>query len=213
MAITDYIEWALAKALYSSRGHDAGIFTRTPPFKDIPENLTITSPDNGPSGSKLKPEFTQVGPDRFPTLTWIPPSDIQIAEYILICEDVDAPLPQPIVHGLFWGIPGTVTKVTDEDIQLKNLAEGKQGGIKAGWVIGRNRKGTHYFGAKPLLEHGTHRYFFEVVALEDKIERDELEKDLEENMTKEELVKRIDGKVVGWGNWVGEFERRWGEKH
>lgn len=113
-------------------------------------------------------------------------------------EDPDAPLPSPIVHGIYYGISGESKEFGGEGVV-------PSGGLKAGkgFKVGRNRKGTVYIGPRPVLGHGVHRYMFDVVGL-----REELV-GLNECPTKEELVKAVEGKVVGWGRWMGTFERKW----
>ena len=149
----------------------------------------------------MQEEYTQLGRERFPQLKWTPgPLGAQIKEYLIICEDPDAPLPTPITHGLYWAIPGEATEFGGDAIK-------KDGDVKgiAGYKVGKNRKGTVYLGPRPVLGHGEHRYMFDVVGLNEKLDASKLS----EIATKEELSKAIEGKVVGWGRWMGTFERKW----
>lgn len=68
---------------------------------------------------------------------------------------------------------------------------------------GRNRPKTVWAGPKPIRGHGLHRYFFQVVGVRDVQWGNGATE--AEPLTKEELVKLVQGKVVGW---VGTFERR-----
>lgn len=177
MAILDYLEWALATLFYNKRGHDDQLFTKGPASacKDIPENITITSPDNGPSGSTLKRDCIQLGADSVPELTWDKPT-FDVKEYLVVVQDVDAPLPFISNHGIIWGVPGQTTHIKASDIELMDKIAGISKGIRSGWNIGKNVRGTHYVGAKPLLEHGPHRYFYQVVALKEPINPEGLSK-------------------------------------
>ncbi len=59
-------------------------------------------------------------------------------------------------------------------------------------------------GARPVLGHGPHRYHYQVVALDTSLDSSLLSKET----TKEEVIEMIDGKVLGWGQWVGIYERK-----
>ena len=61
--------------------------------------------------------------------------------------------------------------------------------------VGTYRRWTLFIGPRPLFGHGVHRYLWEVVALDQEL--DELLRP-----TREELAKAIEGKVLGWGDWV-----------
>jgi phosphatidylethanolamine-binding protein (PEBP) family uncharacterized protein len=202
MGIPPFIEGCLGTLFASAKGRDAKLFVKEPAFSKFPEpTFSVESPDCGPSGSTMQEEYTQLGRERFPQLKWTPgPLGAQIKEYLIICEDPDAPLPTPITHGLYWAIPGEATEFGGDAIK-------KDGDVKgiAGYKVGKNRKGTVYLGPRPVLGHGEHRYMFDVVGLNEKLDASKLS----EIATKEELSKAIEGKVVGWGRWMGTFERKW----
>lgn len=234
MAILRYIEWGLAQLLYRARGHDANLLTRSDLFKAIPQNIHVTSPELGPSGSHLTLEqHSKLGANKFPRLQWslapdtagISPSDIQ--EYMLVCEDADSPLPTPGLHGLYYSIPPSKTSVGPEDFEIDTDTDGKGDNdaaatpttasttantstsepkwLKGGFRLGRNHRGSVYIGPRPPVGHGPHRYFFQVVALKEKVKTAEMSP----VATKEELMQQINGKIIGWGVWVGIFEHKW----
>ena len=194
MGLPPFIEGTLGTLLSSQKGRDAKLFTSTPPFSSIPATIPITSPDCGVSGSAMGAEYSQLGSERFPLLKW--PANPEVKEWLIIVEDPDAPLPSPIVHGLYVGLEGSVTEFGGESVKPNGEMKGK------GWRVGRNRKGTVYIGPRPVLGHGVHRYMFDVVGLKEKLE-------LSEYPTKEECGKAVEGKIVGWGRWMGTFERKW----
>lgn len=212
----DHIIYGLAKLLYNQRGRDAKLFTKGPAFADFPEpTIDVTSPDCGPSNSTLKVEYTQYGAERFPELEWTPPlatgagssSNSQVKEYLLVNEDPDAPIPNPPLHCLFFNIPATTTRITHEDAMLDREKCGPKGDrfvLKGGFRASKNIRGKHYGGPKPPVGHGPHRYFFEVIALKEPLDG------LAEMPTRKEIADAIVGKVVGWGVWVGVFEKVWG---
>lgn len=214
MAILDYVEYAIARTFSNAKGRDAGLFQRTNAFASLPKpNMTLESPDCGPSNSNFDPAYTQMGEDKFPEFAWSGPEGVpqdSIKEYILICEDVDAPLPKPIMHGLFCAIPPSVKGIKHADTEVAEPASRTTnlGTLKNGWRFVGNIRGKHYAGPKPLLEHGPHRYFYTIVALNQPIGLEALGK--KGKVTREAVAEDIVGKVVGWAEWVGSFERKWG---
>lgn len=211
----DYIEQALAWLLSSRRGHDAGLFHKTRAFANVPEpTIPLECPDIGPTGSTILPEYGFFGKGLFPTLRWPDQTSLKekIKEYLLVVEDPDAPLSQPVVHGLYYSIPATRTSVRNEDFekqQQQQQQQGKEGGetytLKGGFKYGQNRRGTVYIPPRGLLGHGPHRYFYQLVALKEPVDVSRLR---DPAATKEEIVELIDGKVVAWGLWIGVWERK-----
>ncbi|KAE8453195.1 hypothetical protein EG329_011262 [Mollisiaceae sp. DMI_Dod_QoI] len=203
----EYVERTVSWLTKNVRGHDAKLFPKSPAFKSYPEpTLTVTSPDCGPSNSKFDIDHTQDGKDLIPSLTWTLPASIpasSVKEYLILVEDADGPLGFPIMHAGYYHIPPTKTSLTPEDI-LK--AEGEKGNVlKGGFKYAKNLRGTVYSGPKPLKGHGEHRYFYEVIALSETIGIEG--KGLSVPAKKDELVKGCEGKVLGWGEWVGVAER------
>ena len=211
MGVLRYIEYYLARLLFHVKGHDKKLFTNSPLFNDIPKNIKVESPDVGPSGSHLTVDHTQFGESKFPELKWslMPDaaiSETNIQEYMLICEDPDAPLPIVPNHGMYYAIPATKTRIGPEDIEVdsdRDAGEGKW--LRGGFRLGKNFRGTLYSGPRPPVGHGEHRYFFQVVALKERVDIAAM-KPL---ATRDELVENMRGKISGWGVWVGVFEHKW----
>lgn len=204
MGIFDYVEYGLARLLINQKGRDGGLFMKTSAFANMPEpTFTIDSPDCGPSNSHMNKEYTGLGQNRFPELTWQKPS-ADVAEYVLISEDPDAPLPTPVTHGLFYAIPGDKTAITHDDLSMDKVV-GAEKHLKGGFRLGKNIRGTVYGGPKPPLGHGVHRYFFTLVALKEPLDKSKLSA----VATKKEIAEAIEGKIVGWGQWISLFEQKW----
>ncbi|MCJ1387022.1 hypothetical protein MMC17_010151 [Xylographa soralifera] len=204
MAILDYVEAGLSWLLASQKGRHPKLFTKAPAFVDFPEpTFVIDSPDCGPSGSYMKPEYTQVGEDRFPELTWSAPP-VEVKEYIIVIEDPDAPLPSPATHALFYSIPSETNRIIASDIRPV-LGGEKEKRLQGGFKYGKNVRGTIYGGPRPLLNHGPHDYYYQVVALKEPMDATKMGA----SPTKSELAAGIAGKVAGWGAWIGIFERKW----
>lgn len=201
-SILEYIEAFLGYLFSSFRGRDAGLFTKSPAFADQPNpNLEVHSPECGASSSSLLIHHTPLGENRFPELTWSVPSTLAdpIKEYLLVVEDPDAPLPAPIVHGIYYSLPAIKRQVGPADFKKVSGSNLLQGGFRHG----KNRKGIVWSGPRPVLNHGPHRYFFSVVALKEVLDLGALS----ETATPEELKEELVGKVAGWGEWIGVYER------
>jgi phosphatidylethanolamine-binding protein (PEBP) family uncharacterized protein len=205
--ILDYLQCALGKLLYRVRGHDSKQIIRSAAFKDLPEpNMTLEAPECGPTGSVLLDFHTCLAEDskgRFPELRWTPPPQGDVKEYVLICEDIDLPIPRLVIHhGLFYGIPPTTTTATHADIKQKKDAGERL--TRSNWKYVPNLTGNSYIGPAPPRGHGLHRYIFTIIALNEPLQFDQGEQ-VNKQMIKEAMV----GKVIGWGQWVGLWERPW----
>ena len=99
--MTAYIEATLSRLFKNSRGRDAKSICSFPALADFKEpTITITSPDCGASPAILSKEY--IAPNnKLPGLEWEAPHAIagQVKEWIIIVEDVDAPVLSPVNHG------------------------------------------------------------------------------------------------------------------
>jgi Raf kinase inhibitor-like YbhB/YbcL family protein len=96
--------------------------------------------------------------NRSPPLVWTPIRDA--AAYAIIVEDPDAPRGLPFVHWLIWNIPGEATSLPE------GLPPHPSLGLIGGAVQGKNDNATiGYFGPRPPVGHGVHRYHFQIFAL------------------------------------------------
>ncbi|CEJ57868.1 hypothetical protein PMG11_06546 [Penicillium brasilianum] len=207
--ILDSLQFALGRLLYPIRGHDSRQIIHDQAFKDVPKpNMSLEAPECGPSGSKLLPQHTCLAEDRIgclPNLLWTAPEcNESVQEYLLICEDIDLPIPCLVIHhGLFWAIPPSANTATPADVkEVDRSAKSRQ--TAAGWRFIPNPLGTAYGGAGAPYGHGSHRYVYTIVALNARLEFRHPEK-----VTKNDIKRAMVGKVVGWGQWIGTFERTW----
>lgn len=197
----NYIEYGFSRLFSKAKGRDARLFTKGPAFSQCPgPTISVECPEVGPSGSQLHVDHSAEGAGHFPSLQW-PAASPETKEFLLISEDPDAPLPGPIVHGIYYGIPSTATGVTGTDFEQAT----KPFSLKGGFLYGKIRRGNVYIPPKPLLGHGPHRYFFTLVALSEPIDASKFS----ESPTIEEVARAIEGNVLGWGQWVGVYERKW----
>ncbi|KAJ6115938.1 hypothetical protein N7523_006355 [Penicillium sp. IBT 18751x] len=197
----NYIEYGLSRIFASAKGRDARLFTKGPAFALHPTaTIALSCPDVGMSGSQLPKELSAEGAGHFPTLQW-PKASAETKQYLLISEDPDAPLPSPIIHGIYYGIPSSMIGVSHVDFEKAEEPYTLKGGFK----YGKNRRGSVYIPPRPLLGHGPHRYFFTLIALNEAVDASKLS----EMPTAEEMATAINGKVLGWGEWYGVYEREW----
>jgi Raf kinase inhibitor-like YbhB/YbcL family protein len=106
---------------------------------------------------------------------------------LVICEDPDAPLLQPFVHWVVYGLPAAI--------------EGIDAQTQHDYLLGENSKSERGFApAAPPPGHGVHHYHFQVFALDTPI-------DLSAGRERDELVEIAKGHVLAWGEIVGTYER------
>ncbi|MCQ2993431.1 YbhB/YbcL family Raf kinase inhibitor-like protein [Pseudomonas syringae] len=113
-------------------------------------------------------------------------------ELVLIIEDADAPIPFAFVHAIAIGISP----------QLNGLPVGALSSASRGLLtLGRNTfGGATYIGPQPLVGHGPHRYSFQLLALDRPL-------DFDSPPNRNQLLKAIDGAVIGRGRLDGIHER------
>lgn len=197
----NYIAYGLGRLFANAKGRDAKLFTKGAAFVQQPSpSILLECPEVGPSGSTLPIALSADGAGDFPLLRW-PATTPEIQEYLLVSEDPDAPLPSPIIHGIYHEIPPTTTGVSADDF----LEAAELYTLKGGFRHGKNRWGNVYIPPRPLVGHGSHRYFFTLVALTEPLDSS----GLSALPTIEEVAAAIEGRVFGWGEWVGSYERKW----
>ena len=154
--------------------------------------FTLSSPSFG-HGEPIPVKHTCDGDDVSPELRWQgAPSNTK--SYALIMYDPDAPI-GTFIHWVLYNIPATVNRLV-EALPKTRIVEGVG-------LHGVNDFGFHgYGGPCPPRGHGRHRYFFALHAL------DVEDTGLPPGATAADLLKRIEGHVVGYAVLMGVYERR-----
>jgi Raf kinase inhibitor-like YbhB/YbcL family protein len=137
-------------------------------------------------GGAIPAKHTGVGQDLSPALNWygLPEGTREIA---LVCEDPDAPRPEPWVHWVLYKIPADHTGVPEGDTE--------------GALEGENDFGRRgYGGPLPPKGHGVHHYHFKVYALDTEL-------DAPMGLSKDELLAAMRGSILDQGELVGTYER------
>jgi len=140
-------------------------------------------------GGPIPAKHTGEGEDVSPAVSWRGQPD-GTRSYALVCHDPDAPLVKPgtygFVHWVLYGIPGPIVE----------LPEGV-----GDYVQGMNDFGKPgYGGPMPPEGHGTHHYFFWLLALD-------ADPELEPGLTMWELLEKIEPHVIAMNRLVGTYTR------
>jgi Raf kinase inhibitor-like YbhB/YbcL family protein len=148
-------------------------------------------------GAKIPVKYTGDGDDVSPPLAWsgLPEGTRELA---LICDDPDAPTPNPWVHWVIYKIPadcpGLPEGVADSPT-LEEPAGALQG--KNSWPSGQK---IGYRGPAPPQGHGVHHYFFHLYALDAALA-------LKPGIDKTALLNAMAEHVLAEGQLVGPYER------
>ncbi len=152
-------------------------------------DLKLTSPAFA-AGGPIPTKYTGEGEDISPQLQWenIPAGTRSLA---IICHDPDAPVVAcggyGFVHWVLYNLPGSLTGLEENGGQ--NYASGANDFGNVG-----------YGGPMPPNGHGTHHYYFWVLALDS-------EPNLEPGLSLSQLLEKIEPQVLGMNRLIGTYER------
>lgn len=146
-------------------------------------------------GSQIPNQYTCADTNvASPPLQWSNPPN-GVASYAVILHDTDgAPMKSSmdVTHWTLWNIPGTATQLPG-NIQVGASPDGMQ--------QGKNVRGMNgYQGPCPPPGAPAHHYIFEIFALDQKL-------DLMAGAARADLMKAMDGHVIGKSSYVGVFGR------
>ena len=129
------------------------------------------------------------GADLSPALAWSS-APAGTRSFALICDDPDAPV-GTWVHWVIFNL-SVDTRALPEGVALRERLE-------SGAIQGVNDFGKiGYCG--PCPPHGMHRYFFKLYALD-------AELDLNGRVTKERLLRAMEGHILGEAHLMGKYKR------
>ena len=159
------------------------------------------------NGEAIPADYTADGRNQSPPLAWTgAPSGTR--EFALILDDPDAPMPQPFVHWVIYKIPGNRAPDSltlcrwEAPSRVPAVAGALQG--TTGFAMFAKPGGAPpdpgYRGPAPPPGK-PHHYTFKVYALNAPL-------DAKDGMTKDDLLKAMEGKIVGQGEIVGLYERK-----
>jgi Raf kinase inhibitor-like YbhB/YbcL family protein len=151
------------------------------------------------NGGAMPKKYTQEGDNVSPPLQWrgVPQGAVEL---VLVCEDPDAPLPQPALHWLAYRIPATVVQLREGIAPWPEVIVGMGSGVMM--RQGQNiSKKVGYTGPMPPVGHGVHHYHFQLFALD-------AAPNVGESPDREALYKAMEGHVLAQGELVGTYERK-----
>jgi Raf kinase inhibitor-like YbhB/YbcL family protein len=147
--------------------------------------------------AEIPRKYTGDGEDVSPPLRWRN-APAGVKEFALVCDDPDAPSPEPWVHWVLYGIPADVEELPEglpAEAKLKNPHGALQG--RNSWPSGRT---VGYRGPAPPRGHGVHHYHFRVYALDSTLK-------LPPKSDKAALLEALRGRVLDEGELIGTYER------
>jgi Raf kinase inhibitor-like YbhB/YbcL family protein len=162
--------------------------------KAAPPAMRLMSPAF-PDGSVIPDKYTQAGESISPELEWsnVPPGT---ETFVLLFHDPDVAINkklEDVTHWITWNIPGNMTKL-EEGVKPEAT-------MPDGMIQGKNRGGrVGYMGPGAPATAPEHHYTFELFALDTKL-------DLGPDATRDEVMKAMDGHIIGKAVWEGRFHR------
>jgi Raf kinase inhibitor-like YbhB/YbcL family protein len=165
--------------------------------------LTVTS-TAFKNGDALPIEYTADGRNISPPLQWAG-APATTREFALILDDPDATTPLPFVHWVIYKIPANATGLP-EALPMGGAvkAPGMETAIQGATGFAMYARGgglqPGYRGPAPPTGK-PHHYTFHVFALNAPLEA-------KDGMTRDDLLKAMDGKIIAQGELVGVYERK-----
>jgi Raf kinase inhibitor-like YbhB/YbcL family protein len=139
------------------------------------------------NGESIPVDFSCDGNDASPVLTWTePPAGTQ--SFAIIMDDPDAPM-GTWVHWVVYNIPASTRELEENMPAIPELSNG----IMQGYT---SAKTTGYHG--PCPPSGTHRYFFELYALDTMLS-------LSAKADRKQLLSAMEGHILGNAELMGTF--------
>lgn len=153
-------------------------------------NMHITSSAFA-EGQPIPPKCTCAGPNVSPPLTWTN-APAGTKSFALIADDPDAPM-GTWVHWVIYNVPPTVNSLAEDTPQVPELPDGAKQGVNDFGKIG--------YGGPCPPRGKPHHYHFKLYALDTLLP-------LKSGATKRELLRAMDGHVLGEGQLIGTFQRQ-----
>ncbi|MBA0045111.1 YbhB/YbcL family Raf kinase inhibitor-like protein [Mycobacteroides sp. LB1] len=153
------------------------------------EEIILTSPDFSDGAPiPLWAAGPGVGDNISPTLRWsrIPSASAQL---VLLIDDIDVPLPKPLIHS------AAVLQPSTAGIEAGGLRRG-EAGVR---IVPTRLAKDGYSGPRPIRGHGPHHYRFHLLASDIPVP---------ENVnTVRALLTVLTGRVIARGQLTGTYER------
>lgn len=170
-----------------------------------PAKMTVESPAFK-DGQTIPDDYTSFGKNVSPPLSWsgAPATSRQFA---VVCHDPDAPLPGGFTHWVIYKIPTGAKGLPEAvpagaNVTASGIAGAVQGanGFSAFARRGGPPPEPSYRGPAPPAG-APHHYHFTVYALDGAV-------DLQPGLNRNDLLKAIDGHIIGQGEIIGLYQRK-----
>jgi Raf kinase inhibitor-like YbhB/YbcL family protein len=142
-------------------------------------------------GQPIPAKYTGDALDISPPLAWTN-APASTKSFALIADDPDAPV-GTWVHWVIYDLPPTVTALAEDQLKLAQFKNGAKQGLN-------DFKKTGYNGPAPPPGKA-HRYYFKLYALD-------APTGLPPGATEADLLKAMDGHVLGEGRLMGTYQRQ-----
>lgn len=172
------------------------VFSLTTFASEPAMTITLTSPAFK-NDQPIPQKYTADGNDVSPPIAWtnLPKGTRELA---VICDDPDAPTPQPWVHWLIYKIPAD-TEELPEDVAIDERLQ-KPAGALQGKLSWRSGQTIGYRGPAPPPGKA-HHYQFRIYALDQPLS-------VEPGLDKRALLQAMEGHVLAQGQLVGTYRRQ-----
>jgi Raf kinase inhibitor-like YbhB/YbcL family protein len=182
--IADVAKRKAGEALSSVRAGDEKLLSAYLVPDSLPR-ITLSSPWFE-DGAPLPLACTTDGEGVPPALRWGDPPE-STRSFVIVCEDPDAPAPEPFVHWLVYDIPRAARSL--DPGEAGQVREGKNSKLEIGFTP-----------AAPPRGHGVHHYHFQLFALDAPL-------GLAPGEGRRKLRDAMKGHVLAHGEIVGHHER------
>ncbi len=139
-------------------------------------------------GDPIPDRYACKGINVSPPLEW--EGVLGTVKYAIICEDPDAPS-GTWTHWVIFNLPSDTTTLSEWVMEREELENGAKQGFNDFGTIG-------YRG--PCPPGGTHRYYFNVYSIDTEIP-------LPAKITKDDLLKAMNGHIINEGHLMGRYTR------
>ncbi len=158
-------------------------------LKDKPATIKVKSPAFN-YGERIPDKYTCEGLDQSPPIM-IENVPSNVKSLVLIVYDPDAPK-GVFYHWILYNIPSNLTFLPENIPKTPTTVYGSQGVNDFGKI--------GYNGPCPPPGHGTHRYYFLVIALDETI-------NIEPGSELDEVLENIKNHVLAYGYTMGTYSR------
>jgi Raf kinase inhibitor-like YbhB/YbcL family protein len=153
-------------------------------------NIQITSAAFA-DGQPIPAKYTCDSSDVSPALAWTG-APAGTKSFALIADDPDAPV-GTWVHWVLYDLPASTTSLRDNVTKSQLIENNAKQGVNDFTQIG--------YGGPCPPPGKPHRYFFKIYALDTML-------DLKPGATKAQLLKAMEGHILGQGQLMGTYQRR-----